>query len=146
MGIEQRQGHALPTADADKKTGLYAFTDQQQVTVLAALRLMQKLPSFPDAINSVDELGIVRSLDNEGIDALCESISHSGLTFSEITTLFGQDERNPYVPCALKRQHDYELEVDVPTVISDAANGLGAYVMGWVWIDREDAGLYSEDD
>lgn len=53
-------------------------------------------------------------------------------------------ESNPYVHGALKYMREGELEVDVLTVISDGEEG--AYVMAWVWVSREDAGLYSEDD
>lgn len=144
MEIEQRQGHTPPAAATDKKTGLYALTDQQRITMVVALRLMQNMPALPDATNKIEELGAIRALGKVGIDALCESINHSGLEFAQITPLFGQDESNPYVARAFNLAYEGELEVDVPAVVSDSEDG--AYVMAWMWIPREDAGLDSSDD
>lgn len=148
MENELRQEHTPPTTVAVKKHPLYSLTEQEHVTVLAALRLMQQTPTLPDAIfKEIPQLGTIRALDKEGIDALCESINHAGLDFVDITPLFGEDEDNPYVAYALKNlARENELEVDVPCVISEnIEEGLGAYVMAWVWVSRAEAGLAPAD-
>lgn len=144
MENELRQEHTPPTTVAVTKPRLYSLTEQERVTMVVALRLMQKMPALPNATNKLDELGAIRELGKVGIDALCESINHSGIEFAQITPLFGQDESNPYVARALNLAREGELEVDVPAVISDSEEG--AYVMAWMWVSREDAGLASSDD
>lgn len=147
MENEMRQEHTPPTTIAVKKPGLYLLTEQEHVTVLAALRQMQQTPALPDSVfKEIPELGTVSALGKEGIDALCESLNHAGLDFVDITPLFGEDEDNPYVAYALKLARENELEVDVPCVISEnIEEGLGAYVMAWVWVSRAEAGLAPAD-
>ncbi len=137
MGTKQRQGRTPPGATVNK-IGLYALTDQQRVTLVVALRVLQRRPAFIAKIRTIKVLG------KEGIDALSESIIRSGLEFAEITPIFGLDESNRYVACARNLAREGELEVDLPAVISDTDEG--AYVMSWMWVSCEDAGLGLADD
>lgn len=126
---------------------LYALTDAQHATVLAALRFYQEEgmgdpAKRSDAIHFIASNGNVvdPGLDAAGIDALCESLNHDGLDFGACVNLFGEDDDEPYVAAAIKKQHDSELEVDLPAVVSRGADD-GAYVMAWVWVSNEDAGI-----
>lgn len=134
MRTEQRQGHTLPGA-ADTKSGLYALTGQDRLTILAALRLLQETAAH------IVGLGTIKALGKEGIDVLCESILRPGMEFEEITPLFGHDERNRYFAFARNLAREGELEVDVPALICEGEEG--AYVMAWLWVSRKDVGVYS---
>ena len=37
-----------------------------------------------------------------------------------------------------KHEHEGEVEIDEPTVISRSSDG-GAYVQAWVWVDDDEA-------
>ena len=137
MGTEQIQARTPPDV-AFNKSGVYMFTGQDRLTVLAALRLLHQTPA------PVVKDGAITSHGKEGIDALSKSILWSDLEFDEITQLFGHNETNPYVASALNLAREGELEVDVPSLICEAKGG--AYVMAWLWVSRRDAGLDSADD
>jgi len=69
----------------------------------------------------------------------------SGLTFSECVRAFGEDENDPHVAAALGKVREGELEVDVPAVVSRGADD-GAYVMAWVWVSNEAAGVLQHSE
>lgn len=135
MEIEQIQ--ARTPAGVVNNTGLYALTTRDRVTVVAALRLLHDTPGLTVRV------GPIMAHGKEGIDALCDSILHPGLEFEEIAPLFGYDETNRYVASARNLARQEELRVDVPALVCEAEEG--AYVMAWLWVSREDAGLGSAD-
>ena len=54
------------------------------------------------------------------------------------------DPADPYVEAAVERwSRDGEIEIDEDAVVS-RGDDPGAYVMGWLWVTNEDAGLPSE--
>lgn len=77
------------------------------------------------------------------IEAL-EVLKSSGLTFSDCVHAFGAEAANPFVTAAQTKAKDGETEVDSPTVVS--ASDQGAYVMAWVWISNEEAGILTNSE
>lgn len=70
-----------------------------------------------------------------------------GLSFSDALNAFAErrsDDEQSYVQAAREKVANQEgsLEVDDNAVVSESDDG-GAYVMGWVWVDAEEAGLPS---
>lgn len=136
-----------------ENTGLYRLDDAAHATVLAALRLYQYELGQPGsnahALRFQDiatDDNTLKPLDARQIDALCESLNHAGLTFGEVVRLVGESgEQSPYVAAA--REHpllsEGTLEVDDKTVVSHGADE-GAYVMAWLWIDNDAAGVEPE--
>jgi hypothetical protein len=128
-----------------EKKALYALTERQHATILAALRFYQEegLDELPNDIAT--DCGTVKALDDAEIDALCEEINHSGLEFGQCVQILGEDDSDPYVAAALDHVRDGELEVDVPTIVSRGEDD-GAYVMSWIWIENEEAGIETEQE
>lgn len=134
------------------KSGLYQLNDAQHATVLAALRFYQQ-KGMGDPFNRSDDIHelatnggeVFSSLDDAGIDELCESINHDGVDFGACVQIFGDDEDDPHVRTAKEQYHrDGEIEIDTPAVVSRGSDP-GAYVMAWVWVDHEDAGVTPEN-
>jgi hypothetical protein len=137
---------------AEEKTELYNLDDADHATVLAALRHYQAaLAGRIIPLSQVEPLatngGTVTPLDAAGIDALCESLNHTGLSFSDVVQLIGDTSTDPYAVAA--GQHDLleegTLEVDLPTIVSRGGDD-GAYVMAWLWVSNEAAGVKPEGE
>jgi hypothetical protein len=125
------------------KPSLYVLTDAQHATVLAALRNLQNTPSYsiPSAIKDIaTNGGTVTPLDDKAIDQLCEGLNHTGLSFGEVVNLLGEDESNPYVAGAAEHHLANEREFDGKVMVSDGGDD-GAYVMCWLWVSDELAGV-----
>ncbi|MDK9702414.1 MAG: hypothetical protein OEL20_04690 [Sulfuritalea sp.] len=73
-----------------------------------------------------------------------EALKGIGLTFSECITVFGADDKDPFVAAARNKASEGELEVDAPAVVSHSDEG--AYVMGWIWVSNEAAGILSNSE
>lgn len=71
-------------------------------------------------------------------------LMENDITFSECVGFFGDGDDNPYVAKAHDLQVEGEIEVDSTAVISESDDG-GAYVMAWLWVSNEEAGIESED-
>lgn len=73
------------------------------------------------------------------------ALKERGLTFGQCVHLFGVDRKvDPYTKAAFEaRNRDGELEIDSRTVVSESDDG-GAYVMAWVWVTDEEAGVKTE--
>lgn len=71
------------------------------------------------------------------------AMKEAGLAFSHCTDVFGESaENNPFVKAArAELQDEGELEVDDPAVVSMADDADGAYVLAWVWVSKEMAGI-----
>lgn len=132
----------------EKATGLYDLDDADHATVLAALRFYQQNGQGNPENRSmrIHELAtnggeVMASLDDAGIEALCESLNHAGLTFGDVVQLIGSGPEDVYAAAA--RDHwkveEGSLEVDLPAVVNH--NEDGAYVMAWLFVSNEDAGL-----
>lgn len=65
-------------------------------------------------------------------------LKDAGLTFSDCVKVFGVErDKDPHASAAFEQKHrDGELEIDDTTVVSDSDDG--AYVMAWVWVDKDD--------
>lgn len=137
--------------DDDIKSGLYLLNDAQHATVLAALQLYQQQKDVPypgaqwlqDMASNGDT---VTPLDSDEIDALCEDLDHHGLAFRDVVPIFAEDDRNPYVAAAHDSRHLEEggVEVDAEAVVSKGEDA-GAYVMAWLWVSDEEAGIATGD-
>ncbi|MBU2722912.1 hypothetical protein [Acidithiobacillus ferridurans] len=62
------------------------------------------------------------------------------LTFAECVVAFAAPEGDPYVEAARKKTIEGELEVDDRSVLSRSDDG-GQYVMAWLWVTDEEAGV-----
>lgn len=123
------------------KPALYALTPEAHATVLTALRHYHGvIAGFNDKRPATTAHGTVQPLDYDGIGELCKSIDHTGLDFSAIVPLFAESsEDSAYVRTARENQREGSFEIDDPAVVSHS--DAGAYVMGWMWVDDDEAGL-----
>lgn len=126
---------------------LYALTDAQHATVLAALRQYQAhLEDFEEIPPAVADIatncGTVEPLTASEVGYLCEDLNHKGLEFGDVVNLLGDGADDPYVAAAHEHrlQQEGTLEVDPKAVVSRGSDD-GAYVMAWLWISNEDAGI-----
>jgi hypothetical protein len=135
----------------DDKPALYALTPQQHATVLIALGHYQGMVASMALANTPDKRpvntahgSVVPLFAPTSVNDLYASLNHTGLDFSAVVPLFGEDESDPYVAAALGHASEGELEVDVPAVVS-RGDDPGAYVMAWIWITDEEAGVSPAD-
>jgi hypothetical protein len=134
------------------KRGLYALHSDELATVLAALRYYQQ-QGMGDPFNRSEDIHdiatnggeVFSSLDDEGIDKLCESINHAGLSAGAALNILGDDPPDAYGLAALARSKDGELEVHEPTIVSHSDDG-GAYVVAWMWVSDSEAGVVPDED
>lgn len=77
---------------------------------------------------------VVAALLKANNDKLAGAV-HAAILSSELDEI---DEA--FLEAAQKTQNYGEVEVDEDAVVSVSSDG-GAYVMSWVWLDAEDAGL-----
>jgi hypothetical protein len=70
-----------------------------------------------------------------------------GLRFSDCVTAFARNrDSDPYARAAHKEYHqEGEIEIDDTTVVSEGGD-LGAYVLAWVWVDDQAAGIVRDED
>jgi hypothetical protein len=125
---------------------IYALTPEQHATVLSALRryaIALYKGHMPDLIATNDD--IVTPLTAEQTDALCEDLNNHGLSFGDVVNILGTDD-SPYVAAAHEHRllNEGTLEVDPKTIVSESEGG--AYVMAWLWVDGEDAGVTSDEE
>jgi predicted dehydrogenase len=120
------------------KPGLYALDADQHARVLAALRLYKERIKTMRADGTTLLNG---PMDASDIDAVIQSLSGPSLEFSAIVPLFAESaEDSAYVRTAQENAREGEFEVDEPAVVSRGDDD-GAYVMGWMWVSNDDAGL-----
>lgn len=116
---------------------LYALTPAQHATVLAALRLYQGAPGTIEKLyDIVTNGGTVDPLTADQIDELCMDINHSGLDMGGVCEVIGRGPEDPYVEAARRLYNDGTVTIDEQTVVSESDDG--AYVMGWVWINKDE--------
>jgi hypothetical protein len=70
-----------------------------------------------------------------------------GLRFGDCVVAFGRNRDNdPYARAAHKEYHqEGEIEIDDTTVVSEGDDP-GAYVLAWVWVDDQAAGIVRDED
>ena len=129
---------------------LYALTPDEHATVLAALRLYAEAPpecGWPHyrVRDIATNGGTVTPLDAAAVGRLTDDLNNHGLEFGEVVNLLGVDSSNPYAAFAHSHRLLSEgvLEVDETAVLNEA--GDGAYVMAWLWVSNEDAGVTPEE-
>ena len=124
------------------KPALYALTPEEHATVLVALRHYRGVMAACNDKRPVTTVhGTVQPLDYDGIGTLCAGLEHTGLDFSAIVSLFAEKaEDSPYVAAAQQMASEGKFEVDEPAVVSKGDDD-GAYVMGWMWVSNDAAGL-----
>ncbi len=75
-----------------------------------------------------------------------KKLQAAGLTFADCVSCFGVSADNdPYLKAA--HEHHYregELEFDDTAIISESDDE-GAYVMAWVWVTDEEAGVTRQE-
>lgn len=130
---------------------VYSIERDELATILAALRFYQgagmgEPDNRSDAIHAIATDGDVISLDAAAIDTLCESLNRGGLSGAETRTIFGnlqlaeQPHLNAYRQAV---ETSDELEVDENAIVSDSDDG--AFVMAWVWVTNEEAGIVAPE-
>lgn len=142
------------------KSNILIVDDAQHAAILAALRVYQMSGGSsigPDIENIASNGDAFIPLTGDQIDELCESINQASpaketviealkrnhFQFGDFVAPFGVDaESSPYVKAAKERLSSEEgsLEVDEPTIVSESSDG-GAYVMAWLWIGDDEAGI-----
>ena len=129
------------------KPALYALTPEQHATVMAALGHFLGLCASleqrgtPDLRTVTFAHGEQRPLGYKGTDDLFKAMNHTGLEFSAIVPLFAESAEDcPYVRAAQEKDSEGRFEIDEPAVVSKGDDD-GAYVMGWMWVSDDDAGL-----
>lgn len=123
-------------------TNIYALTDAEHATVLAALRHYQRdMPTLRTSgvYDIASSMGTLEPLGVEMVDDLVGALSHS-LAFGEIMELLGTSD-DPYA-LAGRDMSAEGSQVDLPTIVSHGEDG--AYVMGWLWVPN--SALAEEDN
>lgn len=74
------------------------------------------------------------------------ALKAEGLTFGACITAFGVDrDTDPFAKVAFENYQDEgSTEIDDFTVLSKSKDG--AYVMAWVWVSNEEAGIPSDEE
>lgn len=129
-------------------TALYALTEAQHATVLAALRYYQRdmLTLRTSGVYDIaTSAGTLEPLTASEIDGLCDNLNCKSLTFGDIVNLLGEDESNPYVAGASEHRLANDLEFDGKVMVSNGDDG-GAYVMCWLWVSDSLAGIAPDDE
>lgn len=126
---------------------LLKLTPQQRWHMLAGLRALQRnLDSWHCIATNEGEVPL---LNAEELDELCENLNVGALdvNFGGACRYFHEQQDpalEPYIQNA--GQMNYvrggEVEVDDYAIVSKG-NGAGAYVLGWIWVDDETAGVKS---
>lgn len=138
-------------------SNIIVCNDSKRAIILAALRHYQATHHNRDKTNPGDIAscgGEVTTLDEHSIESLCQEFSRGcppkealseallkHLTFGDVVELFGvnsSDDR--YAKAACEKTSDGEFQVDDVTVVS-CGDDPGAYVMCWVWVTNEEAGI-----
>lgn len=156
-------------ADGANQQGGYCFGSSELATVIAALRFWQRqgnIDTVPEWDIATDG-GEVSVLDNADIDALCEALNGdtdnaaqlrrliaNGLEFGTVLNVFGehQAEKKPeLLPYSngVENTRTWQDAPDGDVVIDDAplvskGDANGAYVLAWIWVSDEDAGVFTE--
>lgn len=78
---------------------------------------------------------------DERIAMLKAHFKEFGIQFSDMAHVFGVDrDSDPFASVAHENYgREGEIEVDNPVVLSESDEG--AYVMAWVWVSNDDAGI-----
>jgi hypothetical protein len=132
---------------------LLLLTDQQFHHTLAGLRALQYDFEQGDerwADIATDENQVAR-FTSEELDELCDAINcnepSSGAVFTYLCD--AQKAAEPQLNAYRDRADgmDYvregQVEIDDNAIVSKGEDA-GAYVMGWVWVDDDVAGIYTE--
>ncbi len=62
-----------------------------------------------------------------------------GLNFSDCTEAFGNSVEDDWYVQQAKREYHEEGFIEIPdTAVVSISEGEGAYVMGWLWVDKPD--------
>lgn len=153
-----------------------AIEPAEMATILAALRFYQEKgqgdpDNRSDDIHEIATRGdAVVSLDAAAIDDLCERLNtlsatqpdlearllaliDGGLNFGRAVPVFAEHQRRTEpglsayadAPGPLGMCREGELEVDGDAIVSESADG-GAYVMAWLWVSDEDAGVERDEE
>lgn len=142
------------------KANILIVDDVQHAAILAALRFYQQCGGSSigaDIENIASNGDAFTPLVGDQIDTLCESINQAspakavvidalkanGFCFSDFVAPFGDtEESSPFVKAAREAvaRKEGSLEVDEPTIVSDGDKN-GSYVMGWIWVSNEEAGI-----
>jgi hypothetical protein len=133
------------------KPALYALNPQEHATIQAALACYfdRVDDAFADQIytETATKGGTVKAMDAKQVESLAKRLNGPGLEFVEIVNLIGDDPDDPYVRGAHTHYllDEGTLEVDHRTIVS-RGDDPGAYVMAWLWVSNEQAGVEDEDE
>lgn len=118
---------ALQVRNRQLRTALDGYLDEDHTTE-------QFLDNLHKTLSVCDD----QSIDN--MQTLI-ALKQANLTFAECINAFGvASDTDPYAKAAMAEARDGEIEVDDITVLSGSGDG-GEYVMCWMWISNEKAGV-----
>ena len=72
----------------------------------------------------------------------------TGLTFGEAIAVFAEDNdetAEKYIAAAREFAEEGAIEIDDATITSGSGDA-GDYVLAWVWVTNDEAGIGPEDD
>lgn len=141
------------------KKKIIVCSDAEHSTIIAALRHYQQQEMTEEskrceflsdiATNGGQHEGLDSEEVNELVmsinfapekDEVTQALKDNGYTLGDVITAYQVDESNPYVKGALEKNEEGEMQLDCPTVVSEGDDE-GAYVMAWVWVSDEEAGI-----
>ncbi|MBL1153143.1 MAG: hypothetical protein HND43_10490 [Armatimonadetes bacterium] len=77
-----------------------------------------------------------------GRDEILAALKESGLTYPDCLPVLAAPEDDPYVEAARQLiAGDNDLSIDDRTITSDSASDGGVWVLGWIWVSDEEAGV-----
>lgn len=120
--------------------------DKQLSTILTALDIYKHggLDDLDaDKFTHIDELvDHLQSPAHEHRSTVLATMKEDGMLFGECLHTFSVGNDDPYVVAARKSCND-DLNID-SAITSESANG--AWVMAWVWVSNEEAGIQDGDE
>jgi len=103
------------------------------------------MSATPEMRRKIAAQNALATLDTDDSDvrlAVLDRLALAGLTFGDCVTFFSaqqDDKAGAYVSAAQEKWGD-DVEVDANAIVSEGDDD-GAYVMAWVWVSDEAAGL-----
>ena len=86
-------------------------------------------------------------LSSDSASTLLAALVGDGLRFGDCLAAFASEPDDPFAQAARENYQsgsDGDIDLDDRPVLSPSDDG--AYVLAWVWVSKEDAGISQEDD
>lgn len=131
--------HGAECGEDDPGAEWHEYDEDEQGTWLASV------VGIAEEALLKDESESEAKLDLQEVLALLRQ--DHGLRFGDCVVAFGRNrDSDPYARAAHKEYHqEGEIEIDDTTVVSEGDDP-GAYVLAWVWVDDQAAGIVRDED